>query len=163
MNNMRSIFTPVLIASGFVLFLSFAIRASFGVFQIPIAAELNWFRSEFSLAIAIQNLAWGLGTPIFGAVAERLGDRRAIFVGTLIYAAGLVLSAYTTSALGHQLIDIMVGFGIAGTGFDVVLGVVGWAASDKNRSLALGLTTAAGSFGQVVGRKADINGAACPL
>ena len=151
MNNTRSIFTPVLIASGFVLFLSFAIRASFGVFQIPIAAELNWFRSEFSLAIAIQNLAWGLGTPIFGAVAERLGDRRAIFVGTLLYAAGLVFSAYTTSALGHQLIEIMVGLGIAGTGFGVVLGVVGRAASDKNRSLALGLTTAAGSFGQVVG------------
>jgi len=151
MNNTRSIFTPVLIASGFVLFLSFAIRASFGVFQIPIAAELNWFRSEFSLAIAIQNLAWGLGTPIFGAVAERLGDRRAIFVGTLLYAAGLVFSAYTASALGHQLIEIMVGFGIAGTGFGVVLGVVGRAASDKNRSLALGLTTAAGSFGQVVG------------
>ena len=151
MNNTRSIFTPVLIASGFVLFLSFAIRASFGVFQIPIAAELNWFRSEFSLAIAIQNLAWGLGTPIFGAVAERLGDRRAIFVGTLLYAAGLVFSAYTISALGHQLIEIMVGFGIAGTGFGVVLGVVGRAASDKNRSLALGLTTAAGSFGQVVG------------
>ena len=151
MNNTRSIFTPVLIASGFVLFLSFAIRASFGVFQIPIAAELNWFRSEFSLAIAIQNLAWGLGTPIFGAVAERLGDRRAIFVGTLLYAAGLVFSAYTTSALGHQLIEIMVWFGIAGTGFGVVLGVVGRAASDKNRSLALGLTTAAGSFGQVVG------------
>ena len=151
MNTTRSIFTPVLIASGFVLFLSFAIRASFGVFQIPIAAELNWFRSEFSLAIAIQNLAWGLGTPIFGAVAERLGDRRAIFVGTLLYAAGLVFSAYTTSALGHQLIEILVGFGIAGTGFGVVLGVVGRAASDKNRSLALGLTTAAGSFGQVVG------------
>ena len=93
----------------------------------------------------------GLGTPIFGAVAERLGDRRAIFVGTLLYAAGLIFSAYTTSALGHQLIEIMVGFGIAGTGFGVVLGVVGRAASDKNRSLALGLTTAAGSFGQVVG------------
>ena len=151
MNNVHSIFTRVLIASSLVLFLSFGLRASFGVFQIPIAAELNWFRSEFSLAIAIQNLAWGLGTPIFGAVAERLGDRRAIFVGTLLYASGLVFSAYTTSALGHQLIEVMVGFGIAGTGFGVVLGVVGRAASDKNRSLALGLTTAAGSFGQVVG------------
>ena len=78
MNNVHSIFTRVLIASSLVLFLSFGLRASFGVFQIPIATELNWFRSEFSLAIAIQNLAWGLGTPIFGAVAERLGDRRAI-------------------------------------------------------------------------------------
>ena len=61
---MRSILTPALIVSRFVLFLSFGFRASFGVFQIPIAAELNWFRSEFSFAIAIQNLAWGLGTPI---------------------------------------------------------------------------------------------------
>jgi MFS family permease len=151
MTSIRSIMTPVLIASGCVLFLSFAIRSSFGVFQIPIAAELNWLRSEFSLAIAVQNLAWGLGTPFFGAVAERIGDRRAIFIGTILYAAGLVFSAYTTSALGHQLIEILVGFGIAGTGFGVILGVVGRAASDNNRSLALGLTTAAGSFGQVVG------------
>lgn len=80
MQPLRAIMTPVLIASAFVLFLSFAIRSSFGVFQIPIAAEMNWFRTEFSLAIALQNLAWGLGTPIFGAIAERLGDRRAIFI-----------------------------------------------------------------------------------
>jgi MFS family permease len=121
------------------------------VFQIPIAAEMNWFRTEFSLAIALQNLAWGLGTPIFGAIAERLGDRRAIFIGTLLYSGGLVFSAFATTPLGHQMLEIMVGFGIAGTGFGVVLGVVGRAASDSNRSLALGLTTAAGSLGQVVG------------
>jgi MFS family permease len=112
---------------------------------------MNWFRTEFSLAIALQNLAWGLGTPIFGAIAERLGDRRAIFIGTLLYSGGLVFSAFATTPLGHQMLEIMVGFGIAGTGFGVVLGVVGRAASDSNRSLALGLTTAAGSLGQVVG------------
>lgn len=143
--------TPVLIASAFILFLSFAIRSSFGVFQIPIAAELNWIRAEFSLAIALQNLAWGLGTPIFGAIAERVGDRRAILIGTLLYSGGLVFSAFATTPLGHQMLELMVGFGIAGTGFGVVLGVVGRAASDNNRSLALGLTTAAGSLGQVVG------------
>ena len=146
-----SLFTPILIASSIVLFLSFMVRASFGVFQIPIAADLGWLRSEFSLAIAIQNLAWGLATPIFGAFAERLGDRRAILIGIALYAAGLLFSAYSVTAFQHQLLEVLVGFGIAGTGFGVLLGVVGRAASDKNRSLALGVTTAAGSLGQVVG------------
>ena len=146
-----SIFTPILIASSLVLLLSFMVRASFGVFQIPIAADLGWLRSEFSLAIAIQNLAWGLATPIFGAFAERLGDRRAILIGIVFYAAGLLFSAYSVTAFQHQMLEVLVGFGIAGTGFGVLLGVVGRAASDKNRSLALGITTAAGSLGQVVG------------
>ena len=147
----RSVFTPILIASSIVLFLSFTIRASFGVFQIPIAADLGWLRSEFSLAIAIQNLAWGLATPLFGAFAERLGDRRAIIIGAILYAVGLILSANSISAIEHQFLEVLVGFGIAGTGFGVVLGVVGRAASDEKRSLALGVTTAAGSAGQVVG------------
>ena len=146
-----SLFTPILIASSLILFLSFMIRASFGVFQIPIAADLGWLRSEFSLAIAIQNLTWGLATPLFGAFAERLGDRRAILIGIAFYAAGLLFSAYSVSAFEHQMLEVLVGFGIAGTGFGVLLGVVGRAASDKNRSLALGITTAAGSLGQVVG------------
>ena len=146
-----SIFTPILIASSIILFLSFMIRASFGVFQIPIASDLGWLRSEFSLAIAIQNLAWGLATPFFGAFAERLGDRRAILIGIGFYAAGLLFSAYSVSAFEHQMLEVLVGFGIAGTGFGVLLGVVGRAASNKNRSLALGITTAAGSAGQVVG------------
>ena len=78
------LFTPVLIGGAIILMLSFAVRASFGVFQIPIAEEFNWPRAEFSLAIAIQNLAWGIGQPIFGALAERFGDRRAIIVGALM-------------------------------------------------------------------------------
>ena len=89
------LFTPILIAGCLVLMTGFAIRASFGVFQIPIAAEFNWPRSEFSLAIAIQNLAWGIGQPVFGALAEKFGDRRAIIAGALLYSAGLLLSSYT--------------------------------------------------------------------
>ncbi|MDP4034497.1 MAG: MFS transporter [Pseudorhodobacter sp.] len=143
--------TPVLIAGCFILMLGFAIRASFGVFQIPIAAEFNWPRSEFSLAIAIQNLAWGIGQPIFGALAERFGDRRAIIAGALFYAAGLVLSSFAVTPEQHQLLEILVGFGIAGTGFGVILAVVGRASSAENRSLALGIATAAGSAGQVFG------------
>lgn len=143
--------TPVLVAGCVVILVGFAIRASFGVFQLPIAEEFDWPRAEFSLAIAIQNLAWGFGQPIFGALAERIGDRRAIVIGALMYAAGLLLSAGATTPLQHQLYEILVGFGIAGTGFGVILAVVGRAASDDNRSMALAVVTAAGSAGQVVG------------
>jgi MFS family permease len=143
--------TPVLIAGCVVLMLGFAIRASFGVFQIPIAEEFGWARAEFSLAIAIQNLAWGIGQPLFGAVAERFGDRKAIVAGALMYAAGLVLSAWAITPGQMQLLEILVGFGIAGTGFGVVLAIVGRAASAENRSMALGIATAAGSAGQVIG------------
>ncbi|WP_321366846.1 MFS transporter [uncultured Celeribacter sp.] len=143
--------TPVLIAGCVVIVISFAIRASFGVFQIPIATEFNWPRAEFSLAIAIQNLFWGIGQPIFGALAERIGDRKAIILGAVIYAAGLVLSSMAVSPLAHQFYETLVGFGIAGTGFGVILAVVGRASSDENRSMSLAIATAAGSAGQVFG------------
>jgi MFS family permease len=143
--------TPVLVGGAVILMLGFAIRASFGVFQLPIATEFGWPRAEFSLAIAIQNLAWGIGQPLFGAFAERFGDRRAIILGALLYALGLVLSAFATQPWQHDLLEIFVGFGIAGTGFGVILAVVGRAASDENRSLTLGIATAAGSAGQVFG------------
>jgi MFS family permease len=143
--------TPVLIAGCIILMLGFAVRASFGVFQIPIAAEFGWARSEFSLAIAIQNLAWGIGQPLFGAVAERFGDRRAIVLGALMYAAGLVLSSFATTPFSMQALEVLVGFGIAGTGFGVILAVVGRAAAPEHRSMALGIATAAGSAGQVIG------------
>ena len=146
--------TPVLVAGSIILMLGFAIRASFGVFQIPIAAEFGWLRADFSLAIAIQNLAWGIGQPIFGALAERFGDRRAIVLGALMYAGGLVLSSFAVTPLQHQMLEVLVGFGIAGTGFGVILAVVGRAAAPENRSMALGLATAAGSAGQVIGAPA---------
>lgn len=151
MQQRAPLITPVLIAGCFIILAGFAIRASFGVFQIPISREFGWPRSDFSLAIAIQNLAWGIGQPIFGALAEKFGDRRAIVAGALCYAAGLLLSSFAVTPLQHQLLEILVGFGIAGTGFGVILAVVGRAASPENRSLALGITTAAGSAGQVIG------------
>ncbi|ARE83259.1 major facilitator superfamily protein [Roseovarius mucosus] len=143
--------TPVLVAGCTIILISFAIRASFGVFQIPIATEFNWPRAEFSLAIAIQNLAWGFGQPIFGALAEKIGDQKAIILGALTYAAGLVLSSFAVTPEAHQLYEILVGFGIAGTGFGVILAVVGRASSDENRSMSLAIATAAGSAGQVFG------------
>jgi MFS family permease len=151
MQSKTPLFTPVLLVGCFIIVVSFAVRASFGVFQIPIADGFGWLRSEFSLAIAIQNLAWGIGQPIFGAIAERVGDRKAIILGTLMYAAGLVLSSFAISPQAHQMYEILVGFGVAGTGFGVILAVVGRASSDEHRSMSLAIATAAGSAGQVIG------------
>lgn len=146
-----SLFSPVLIVGCVIIMVSFAIRGSFGVFQIPIAEEFGWLRTEFSLAIAFQNLAWGIGQPFFGAMAEKIGDRKAIIFGAVIYALGLILSAGADTPIAHQTYAWLVGFGIAGTGFGVILAVVGRAASDDNRSMALAVVTAAGSAGQIFG------------
>lgn len=151
MQTRAPLFTPVLMVGCIIIMVSFAVRASFGVFQIPIAEEFAWARSEFSLAIAIQNLAWGIGQPIFGALAEKIGDRKAIIIGALIYAVGLLLSANSVTPIEHQTYAWLVGFGIAGTGFGVILAVVGRASSDDNRSMSLAIATAAGSAGQVFG------------
>ena len=136
MQTSPRLFSPVLIVGCVIIIVSFGIRATFGVFQIPVAEELGWLRAEFSLAIAIQNLAWGIGQPIFGAIAEKIGDKRAIVIGVLVYALGLVLTAFSTSPLGHQMYAWLIGFGIAGTGFGV---------------MSLAIAAAAGSFGQIIG------------
>ncbi|WP_300444347.1 MFS transporter [uncultured Mameliella sp.] len=151
MPSRAPLFTPVLIVGCIIILISFAIRASFGVFQIPIAEEFGWARAEFSLAIAIQNLAWGIGQPLFGAFAERLGDRVAIVLGAVMYAMGLVLSGLSADPFSLQALEVLVGFGIAGTGFGVILAVVGRASSAENRSMSLAIATAAGSAGQVFG------------
>ncbi len=147
----NTLFNPVLIAGCLIILVGFAIRSSFGLFQIPVAEAFGWLRADFSFAIALQNLFWGIGQPMFSALAEKYGDRKAILAGAFCYATGLVLSSYATTPGQHQLLEMLVGFGIAGTGFGVILAVVGRATAEKYRSLALGIVTAAGSAGQVVG------------
>ena len=151
MSKEKPLVTPVLLAGCFIILVGFSIRASYGVFQIPIANEFGWPRAEFSLAIAIQNLAWGFGSPFFGAMSERMGDRKAIILGAIMYALGLILSAGATTPLEHQIYEILVGFGIAGTGFGVILAVIGRASSDENRQMSLSIATASGSAGQIIG------------
>ena len=145
-----SLFTPVLLVGCVIVLVGFAIRASFGVFQIPIEEEFGWPRSEFSLAIAIQNLAWGFGSPFFGAFSEKLGDRKAIVLGAVLYSLGLVLTAGASSAFAIQFYEILVGFGVAGTGFGVILAVVGRASAPEHRAMSLAIATASGSAGQIV-------------
>ncbi len=151
MGKEARLFTPVLIIGCLIVLVGFAIRASFGVFQIPIQDEFGWPRSEFSLAIAIQNLAWGFGAPFFGAFAEKIGDKKAIILGSILYALGLVLTTGATSPLAIQFYEILVGFGIAGTGFGVILAVVGRASAPEHRAMSLAIATASGSAGQIVG------------
>ena len=146
-----SLISPVLIAGCLIIIVTFGIRGSFGVFQIPIENEFQWLRVEFSLAIAIQNLGWGIGAPIFGALGEKFGDRKMIIAGSLCYVSGLILSTFAQNPLTHQFLELIIGFGIAGTGMGMILAVVGRASSEKNRSMALGIVTAAGSVGQMVG------------
>jgi MFS family permease len=150
-NYNSSLITPVLLAGSLIIIITFGIRGSFGVFQIPIENEFQWLRVEFSLAIAIQNLGWGIGAPIFGALGEKFGDKKMIIVGAFCYVIGLVLSTYAQNPLTHQILELIIGFGIAGTGLGMILAVVGRASSEKNRSMALGIVTAAGSFGQMFG------------
>ena len=152
MNNYKSsLITPVLLAGSLIIIITFGIRGSFGVFQIPIENEFQWLRVEFSLAIAIQNLGWGIGAPIFGALGEKFGDKKMIVAGAFCYVIGLVLSTYAQNPITHQFLELIIGFGIAGTGLGMILAVVGRASSEKNRSMALGIVTAAGSFGQMFG------------
>ena len=152
MNNYKSsLITPVLLAGSLIIIITFGIRGSFGVFQIPIENEFQWLRVEFSLAIAIQNLGWGIGAPIFGALGEKFGDKKMIVAGAFCYVIGLVLSTYAQNPLTHQFLELIIGFGIAGTGLGMILAVVGRASSEKNRSMALGIVTGAGSFGEMFG------------
>jgi len=151
MTSRIALLTPVLMVGCVIIAISFGIRSSFGIFQIPISQDFSWLRSEYSMAIAIQNLAWGFGQPVFGAIADKFGDRRAIFGGALVYAAGLILSSSAVTPAAHQFYSVLIGFGVAGTGFGVILAVVGRSSTDANRSMSLAIATAAGSVGQIFG------------
>ena len=111
MQTTARLFTPVLIGGSVIIRLNFAVRASYGLFQIPVATEFGWPRSDFSLAIAVQNLAWGFGQPVFGAIAERFGDRRAV-VGVIFAVVGRAASAANRSVA----LDIVAAAGSAGQG-----------------------------------------------
>ena len=141
----------VLACGGMVLMLSVGTRQSFGLFLQPMTLDLGWTRETFSLAIAVQNIVWGLGQPFAGAIADKFGAARVIVAGGIFYALGLALMAYSTSGLAFDLsAGILVGLGLSGSGFGVVMGVVGRAAPPDKRSAALGLVGAGGSFGQFV-------------
>ncbi len=129
--------------------LSLGTRHGFGLFLQPMTLDLGWNRQTFAFAIALQNLVWGCAQPFAGMIADKFGAARVLIAGSIFYALGLLLMAYSTTGLVFGLgAGLLVGLGLSGTGFGVVMGVVGRAASPAKRSAALGLVGAAGSFGQ---------------
>jgi MFS family permease len=129
--------------------IGFGPRSAFGFFLTPMSAANGWGRDVFALAFALQNLLWGIGQPFAGAVADRFGMVRVLSVGALLYAAGLALMAYTTSPITLQVTaGVLVGFGLAGCSFNLVIAAFGKLLPERYRTLAIGAGTAAGSFGQ---------------
>jgi MFS family permease len=129
--------------------LTFGPRSTFGFFMQPMSREFSWGRDVFGLALAIQNLLWGLGQPIAGAIADRFGSLRVICAGALLYAAGLVVMRYAATPLSLDLsAGVLIGFGLAGSSFNIVLSAFGKLLPPQWRGIALGAGTAAGSFGQ---------------
>jgi predicted MFS family arabinose efflux permease len=131
-----------------ILTLSTGLRATFGLFLKPVSFDLGLSRELFGFGIALQNLLWGAASPFFGGVADKYGTGRVVAVGALLYAAGLVTIGYATGGSAVILGNILVGVALAGSGFSVVLGAIGRAAPPEKRSMALGIITAGGSFGQ---------------
>jgi MFS family permease len=139
----------VLACGALILTLAMGVRHTGGLFLQPMTMDQGWSREMFSMSIAIQNLMWGLFQPFAGAFADRYGAGRTLVGGALLYALGLVIMAHADTALGLNVgAGLLVGMGLAGSTFSVVLGVVGRMAPPEKRSLALGIASAGGSFGQ---------------
>jgi MFS family permease len=132
-----------------IALVAFGPRAALGFFLTPMSAANYWGRDVFAFALAIQNLLWGVGQPLAGMIADRFGTVRVLCGGTLLYALGLGLMAHSTSAPMLDLsAGVLIGFGLAGTSFMLVLAAFGKLLPPRWRSRAFGLGTAAGSFGQ---------------
>jgi len=131
--------------------LTFGPRSTFGFFMQPMSRELSWGRDVFGLALAIQNLLWGIGQPISGAIADRFGTLRVVSAGALMYAAGLIMMRYASTPLSLDLsAGVLIGLGLSGCSFNLVLSAFGKLLPGEWRGVALGAGTAAGSFGQFV-------------
>ena len=138
----------ILLAGSAMVTVTLGIRQVFGLFVIPVSNELGGGVQFFSLAIAFQNLMWGLSSPLFGAVADRYGAWRVAATGALLYAAGLLLMALYVTDAGVLIGQIFIGMGLGSAGISIAVGAVARAAPPEKRSLALGLVTSFGSFGQ---------------
>lgn len=139
----------IIILGSLVVTLAMGLRHGFGLFLEPMSTELGWGRGVFAFALAIQNLLWGLSQPFAGAIADRFGAARVVVVGGALYALGLLFMGVSESSLGMTLsAGVLIGLGLSGTTFAVILGAVGRAVVPEKRSMAMGIVSAAGSFGQ---------------
>lgn len=143
-------------STGFIIFcgclvtvLAFGIRSTYGLFNQPISASQGWGREVFAFALALQNLIWGLGQPVAGALADRFGPVKILVIGGIFYGAGVALTAYSSTPMSLNLTaGILVGLGLSGTAFGIVIAAFGKMVPEEKRSWAMGLATASGSLGQ---------------
>ena len=141
----------IIICGCLIAALTFGPRSAMGFFQLPMLAEKGWDRTTFGLAMAIQNLCWGLGQPIFGAIADRFGSWRVLTLGAVLYSLGLYLMAHADSAgMLHLGGGVLVGLGVAAGSFSIVLAAFARNTNPQNRSIVFGIGTAAGSAGMFV-------------
>nr|WP_174505483.1 MFS transporter [Acinetobacter sp. Marseille-Q1620] len=141
----------MLIGSAFILALSLGVRHGFGLYLVPMSHEFGWSHQVFSLAIAMQNLLWGAVQPFTGALADKYGSKKIVAVGGILYTLGLLLMAISsTSWLLDLSLGLIIGLALSATSFSVLLSAVGRAAPPSKRSMAMGIASAAGSFGQFI-------------
>jgi predicted MFS family arabinose efflux permease len=148
-NAPRLTMTQVLVCGALVVTLSMGIRHGFGLWLAPLTMDRGWSRETFAFALAVQNLAWGLAGPLAGMWADRFGAFRVLIVGSVLYAVGLAVMASATSGAGFLGgTGLLLGMAQAGTTYAVVYGVIARNVAPEKRSWAMGVTAAAGSFGQ---------------
>jgi predicted MFS family arabinose efflux permease len=141
--------SQVRICGALIVTLSMGIRHGFGLWLQPVTMDRGWTRETFAFAIAVQNLSWGIAGPFAGMLADRFGTYRVLLVGGLLYALGLVLMALASSGLAFTgAAGVMLGMAQAGCTYAIVYGVIGRNVAADQRSWAMGVTAAAGSFGQ---------------
>jgi MFS family permease len=145
----RHAITVIVVCGCLIALINFGVRASFGLFTGPISSANGWGRDVFALALAVQNLLWGAAQPFAGALADRFGPARVLAGGGIVYALGVVLMpASTTPLLLNLTAGVLVGLGLAGASFIVVISALGKLLPLERRSWAAGIATAAGSLGQ---------------
>jgi predicted MFS family arabinose efflux permease len=145
--------TPVvvIVAGCLIAMIGFGIRSAFGLFLEPMTIAKGWDRETFGLAMAIQNLLWGIGVPVAGMIADKFGPSRVLAVGAVIYTVGVWGMATANSSFDlHLFGGVLTGIGVAFTAFSLAMAAMAKVVGPERRSLALGLGTASGSFGQVV-------------
>ena len=147
-SSLRQRWLVIMLAGATMVSATLGIRQVFGLFLQPISMELGAGFQLFSLAIAIQNLVWGLSSPVFGAAADRYGPWRVAAIGALLYGGGLFLMASFVTDVGIFIGQILIGLGLGSAGISIAIGAVARAAPPEKRSLAMGLITSFGSFGQ---------------
>lgn len=141
----------MLIGSAIILALSLGVRHGFGLYLVPMSDEFGWGHNVFSLAIAMQNLIWGAAQPFTGALADKYGSKIVVAVGGVLYTIGLLLMAISSTGwLLNLSVGLILGLALSATSFSVLLSAVGRAALPEKRSLAMGIASAAGSFGQFI-------------